>query len=216
MRGGVRVPGDTASGVRARGVLALARQAWRDLPLLAAELLEDGEGPVRIAAADALGAHGSRDGAGALISRLARGDEDPMVVIAAFAALLALAPEWALDVARRGIRGGATVDRELTAIALGESRRDDALDLLVEWLERSVVPSDRETYLRAIGLHRTDRAATILLARIAEGSPDDARTAIEALAPRRFDPGMTARAREAAKGRDALLRLIDIHHDPSP
>lgn len=213
--GGFPRPVDTATGVRARGVLALARQAWRDLPLLAAELLDDPEAPVRIAAADALRAHGARDAAGALLARLARDDDDPMVTIAAFAALLALAPDWAIDVARRGMRGGATVDRELASIALGESRRDDALDLLASWLEQSPLPADREVLLRAIGLHRTERALTILLARIADGTRADAIAAIEALAARRFDAGVAARAREAAHGKSDLLRLIESSLDHS-
>lgn len=197
---------DTATGVRARGVLALARQSWRDLPLIAAELLEDPEVPVRIAAADALAAHGARESAGPLIARLVRAsepdaEEDPMVIVAVLSALLRLAPEWALEYARRGLGHGRTIDRELAAIALGESRRDDALDLLARWLEEAPRAEERATYLRAIGLHRTERALAILLARLAEGGRTDAVAAIEALAARRFDPGVAERARDAVRAR---------------
>ena len=203
-------PVDTASGVRARGVLALARQAHPDLPLIAAELLFDPDAPVRIAAADAIAAHRSRDGAGALVARLACADEDPNAIAACVSALLALAPEHALALARRGQVGGATLDREAAALALGASRRDDALDVLLEWLETSATSDERAPILAAVGLHRTERALATLLARICEGSEADALAAIHALRARRFDSGVVARARAAGAERSAqILRAID-------
>src|SRR5690606_10206186 len=89
-------PADAAAGVRARSVLALARTANADLPLLAAELLADPEPPVRQAAADALAARESRASAAPLALKLAIGDADPMVTLAVMSALLTTAPDWAL------------------------------------------------------------------------------------------------------------------------
>lgn len=199
-------PTDTATGVRARGLLALTRQGYRDVPLLAAEMLDDPEAPVRAAAADALGAHRSRDAAGALIARLARGDDDPTVTVACFGACLALVPEWTIAMLRRGTCGARPVDREMASIALGSSRREDALDVLIAWLSGTVSASERETMLTAIGLHRTERALGVLLERLAEGPETDALAAIQGLRARRFDSGVLARARAAAEGRSEKVQ----------
>jgi HEAT repeat protein len=207
---------DTAAGVRARGVLALMRQGYRDLPLIAAELLADPEAAARGAAADALGAHGLRDAAGPLISRIAHGDEDPTVTVSCFTALLALAPDWTMAMLRRGHCGAREIDRELASVALGTSRREDALDLLIDWLSTSVAASVRETMLVAIGLHRTERALAVLLERLADGPELDAIAAARGLRARRFDAGVVARATEAASARsDRVKRAIAEELDVS-
>jgi HEAT repeat protein len=199
-------PVDTAANVRARGVLGLARLRWRDLPLIAAELLLDPEEPVRVAAATALAAYGSRESAGALITQLGLPEEEPMVVIACVSALLELTPEWAIAILRRGVCGDRLIDRELASIALGESRRDDALELLIEWISRAILASHREWLLRAIGLHRSERALEFLLERITNGSREEAIATIHALAARRFDSGVIARVRRAASSQDSSIQ----------
>jgi HEAT repeat protein len=100
IEGGGRRPADTAVGVRARAVVALARIGFSDLPLVAAHMLADPESPVRQAAADALAHHGERAGAGAVWLKLEMGDEDELVVLACASALLSLAPNG--DFARCG------------------------------------------------------------------------------------------------------------------
>lgn len=192
-------PVDTATGVRARSVLALARTGYPDLALLAGELLGDPEPPVRQAAADALAARGARAGAGILLLKLRAGDADPMVTLAVMSALLALAPDWALPRLERRLHVRDGEARELAALALGQSRRDDALALLLTALEDAVRTDDRATVLRAIGLHRSDRALEAMLGVIEGGRPVDARAAIVALAVRRFEPDVCQRARSAAQ-----------------
>lgn len=88
---------------------------------------------------------------------------------------------------------------KLAALALGQSRRDDALAPLLGGLESCVRSKDRAVYLRAIGLHRSDRALDAMLAVIAADNATDARAAVLALAPRRFDPRARERVTEAAR-----------------
>jgi HEAT repeat protein len=128
-------PVDTAVGVRARGILALARLGYTDLPLLAGELLADAAVPVRQAAADALANLGLRGAAGPLVLKLRTGDEEPLVTLSCLTALLAIAPEWGLAAARPMLLGAEAGAREIGALALGQSSRDDALALLLEALE---------------------------------------------------------------------------------
>jgi hypothetical protein len=189
---------DTAAGVRARGIAGLARTGYSDLPLLAAELLADREPPVRQAVADSLAYRGDRAGAGLLLFKLHVGDEDPMVTLAVLSALLALAPDWGLPLLELRLSAEDEGERELAAIALGQSRRPEALVLLTRAFDACVQSAERAPLLRAIGLHRSEPALVALLVVIAEGAAADAKAAAQSLAARRFEPGLPERVREAA------------------
>jgi hypothetical protein len=191
-------PVDTAVGVRARGVLALGRIGYADLPLLAGELLADPMVPVRQAAADALASFGSRAAAGALVLKLRAGDDEPLVSLSCLSALLAVAPEWGLGAARPMLAGPDASAREVAALALGQSSRDDALALLLDALAVSALSADRAALFAGIGLHRSERARSALVDVVAGGSERDARAAVSALSAARFEPGLEARVRDAA------------------
>jgi HEAT repeat protein len=199
-------PVDTATGVRARGVLALARLGHPDLPLAAGTLLADPASPVRQAAAEALAASRDRSAAGLLLLRWRLGDEDPQVVLACMTGALGLATDQALPRLADALAGADAAARELAALALGQSGRDDALDLLLADLESPPL-SERTGTLRALGLHRSERALAALLEVIATGVPSIARAAIAALSPRRFDPKVRERAQEATARNDAAASL---------
>lgn len=192
-------PVDTAAGVRSRGILALARQGWSDLPLLAGERFSDAQPPVRAAVADALAGFGERSTAGLLLQKLDVGDDDPLVTLACMSALLSLAPDWGLERLAPLLSGDDAETREVAALALGQSNRPDALELLLASLETAARPADREALLRALGLHRSEKAADALLSRIATAAPRDAEAALLAIAPRRFEPGLRERVLEAAR-----------------
>lgn len=202
---------DTAGGVRARGILGLARIGHEDFPLVAAHLLSDELPMVRQAALEGLEHRGDSSGAALALVALEKGDADPMVVLAAMTTLLRLAPAWALKELRTRLDGEDERDRELAALALGQSRGDEALTVLLESLERCVRPTERAPLLRGIGLHRSDRALEAMLKVVAERSPADAKLAIQALAARKFDPGVTERVRAAAgqNERTELVALVD-------
>jgi hypothetical protein len=188
---------DTAVGVRSRAVVALARIDYPDLDLIAGELLGDPEPPVRKAALDALAHRGARSGAGLVLFKLSAGDDDPMVTLAALTALMSLAPDRGLQVV--GAQLGNDQTRELAALALGESRHDGALSLLIDSLSACVQSSERAFLLRGIALNRSDRALDAMLSVITDGAAADAKAAVLALGARRFDPGVAAKVRAAAK-----------------
>jgi HEAT repeat protein len=200
-------PVDTAGGVRARGVLALARLAHPDLSLVAGGLLADRESPVRQAAAEALAANGDRALAGALALRWRLGDDDPLVVLACMTGLLALAPEHALPRLRDALHGADDGARELAALALGPSTRPEALDMLLAHLEAAPRASERAPTLRALGLQRNDRALAVLLEIVETGTLQDAEAAVAGLAARRFDAGVRERTYAAARENPASERL---------
>lgn len=189
---------ETAGGIRSRALLALARIGSADLPLLAGEALADRQAHVRAAAADAIGAFGIRNCAGALLLKLARPDEDPLVTLACMSALMALAPDYGLGFLAP-LLSSPGEERELAALALGQTAREDALALLLGALDGAVTPDEREPLFRALGLHRSEKAAAKLLAVVETSSAVDAGAAIQALATRRYEPGMRERVEEAAK-----------------
>ena len=78
-------------------------------------------------------------------------------------------------------------------------------------LEGCARSDERVALLRGAGLHRSERALTALLTVIADAHEADARAAIEALGPRRFEPGIADRVRAAAARNDRadLLPFVD-------
>ncbi|MBM3462223.1 MAG: hypothetical protein FJX76_08995 [Armatimonadetes bacterium] len=192
---------DSAGPVRARALLALANLGFEDLVLLAADKMGDGDPAVRQAAADALAHCGARAGAAVLLMAAQRERDAPPVLLACFAGLLALAPDWGLPHLRKTLEGHDGAQRELAAIALGESRRDDALDLLVEFAEQTPLARERAQTFRAIAMHRSERALEYLLKVILEGRAGDAVAAVKALGDQREDARIAARVRQAAEKR---------------
>jgi hypothetical protein len=143
-----------------------------------------------------------------LLHKLAVGDEDPLVLLACMSGVLALAPEVALARFVPLLRGPDADRRELAALCLGQSSRADASRALIAALEDCVLSKERSVLLRALGVHRSDEALDTLLGVIDEGSRVDATAAIQALAPRRFEPGLRGRVERAVAGRAELEREL--------
>lgn len=184
---------DTAGGVRARALYALARIGYPDLILLAGEAFSDAQHTVRLAAAEALAHFGVRHGAGLLLLALAEPDEDPLVTLASMSALLSLAPEVGLPRLTTLLRSDDDEVRELAALALGQSNRADGLEALIDALTAAGTSRNREPLFKALGIHRSDRAIATLLEALGSENQTDAQTALEALATRRFEPGVRAK-----------------------
>lgn len=201
--------GDTV-GVRARGIVALARIGYSDLPLVAAHLLNDAQSPVRRAAADAIAYHGDRAAAGVVLLKLELGDEDELVTLACASALLSLAPEWGLRAARPLLFEDERSMRELIAIALGEARQEGALEMLFEYLDTAVAPQDRASVLPGLALNRSERVGKFLLERIEDGSAIEARAAVAALGQHAHEPGLSEKVLEAARANTRVNLLRDV------
>lgn len=198
---------DTAGGVRARALSREQNEIGKAEAREGVEAFSDSQHTVRLAAAEALAHFGVRHGAGVLLLALAKPEEDPLVTLASMSALLSLAPEVGLPRLTTLLRGEDAETRELAALALGQSNRTDALDVLVTALNAASTSRTREPLFKALGIHRSDRAINVLLDALGSETQADAQAALEALATRRFEPGV--RSKVEARVSSTLRRLFN-------
>lgn len=95
--------------------------------------------------------------------------------------------------------------QEYAALALGESRRPEALELLRDAWTDIVTPEGRAALIRAAALHRSEPAFEWLLEIIATGTPTLAAAAVEALSVYERNTKLLAQVNAAKARRDAAL-----------
>jgi HEAT repeat protein len=193
---------DTAANLRGVCALGLVRANYPHVMVELAHLLADQESDARIAAARAI-AYAQQDaGVPLLHFKALSGDQDPQVMLACFDALLRLSPELSLPFAAGFLRCDDLAVGEAAAMALGESRIEEALGFLVAAWEEVLDPDFRRTVLVAIALLRHEEAIAFLLSLLADGSPAVASAAIEALGMYRQDDNVWQRVRQLAGERE--------------
>jgi HEAT repeat protein len=204
---------DTAVDLRSACAFGLARTSSPAVLVELAELLADPEPPARVSAARAIGSHGRAEGVPLLRHKVRAGDEEPRVLTECLLALLHLDPAGSLPfVARlldaspdpRRFPGGAS---ECAAIALGESRLEEAFTVLRDWLPEALARGMGSTALRALASLRRDAAVDYLLSLVRDAEPPVAREAVAALAVQ-GDESLQARVREAASERPAVAEAL--------
>jgi hypothetical protein len=206
---------DTATGLRGTCALALVRMQYPDYLAELADLLADREAPARKMAAQALGYSENPAAVPLLRFKALIGDEDPQVLTECLLAVLQIAPHTAIDFVAQFLDRSESA--EAAALALGASRRHEALALLTAWWERTFDAALRRSALLAIAMLKHDDAIAYLLAHIAESAPPHARAALDALAVYRHDARLRAQvdAAVAGRGEAALRRAFDEAFGPA-
>jgi HEAT repeat protein len=201
---------DTAAELRGLCALALAHISPPDVIEELADLLADKEPTARALCARALGASGRQEAVPLLRYKIRIGDPSAEVLLECFAALLSLVPARALPICAAVLDEDDEVRREAAALALGQSRRQEALPLLTALAERAPM-SERRTPLLAIAMLRSSAAFEYLMQLVQSAPTSLAALAIRALAVHRYDDALHSRVREAAKKRDdsSLLHTVD-------
>jgi hypothetical protein len=202
---------DTAVDLRGAAALALAESAGSDVLVDLAHLLADREAPVRVSAARAVAVHGRDGGVPLLHLKALAGDPEPRVVSECLLSLLRLGPDDALPFVASFFERGDTA-AEAAAVALGESRRADALPLLRGFLDRASRRGLARVVLSAIASLRRDEAVDLLLL-LAKDEPGPlAREALSALASVGGGEALYERAKSVVEARpeleDALARAF--------
>jgi HEAT repeat protein len=191
--------GDVGISVRVQAAAALARIGYPQALLEIAPLLADVEAQVRLGAARVLGQLGGDGAAAALHLKLRLGDASPDVVGAVMSGLLEAMPERYLAEVATGLQSDEHV--EVAAIALGETRRSEAIPYLRDALLGKRTGKDTEAILVALAVLRLDAATAVLLEIVENGGEALAEQAIGALAVFRHVPAVAERVGAIAEGR---------------
>ena len=206
--GGAR---DTAAGLRAGCALAVVRIGHPRANALLVDLLADPERVVRIAAAQALAASGSN--AALLLLRLkARlGDGDPEVTGECLLGLMRHEPQESAAFVAEFLESDDAAVAEMALLALGNSRRAEAFEVLKRFWEGRPRNELRETTLVAIALLRFAAASDFLLTLLADAPESTAREALSALATLHYDDRVRQSVAMALESRnsDSLRTMFD-------
>ncbi|MEL7372658.1 MAG: hypothetical protein AAFN74_27275, partial [Myxococcota bacterium] len=192
---------DTAPPLRALCARALVDLRVWDLMARLTDLLADPEHVARLGAVDALTASGRSEALYALRLKARLGDAEPEVTGACFEGVLALDEHEGVSFVQGYIRRHDPVLTDYALLALGQSRRQDALPILIKWVEERAVLESNDAGLSAIVSHRSEAALDYLLSKLADGRPRDAVAIIETLAPMAFDPRIVASVHRATRAR---------------
>jgi len=147
---------DVAVELRAVCAMGLAntRDPRKTIDLVT--LLADKEWVARGGAARALAVVGTESAAMVLRFKALTGDKEPEVICDCLHALLAVEGSEALPLAQQYLHSQDPARRDAAIHALGESRRDDALEVLRSLFSRSADPAVKEIILLAIRTGRTE------------------------------------------------------------
>jgi len=173
---------DTAADLRCSCAMGLAASGHLRAVAELAGLLNDPEAAVRSGAARAISCGNPFEAEAVLRLKVQIGDTEPQVIGECFGALLAIAPEYSLPFVAAYLQEKDEALQEYAALALGESRRPEALKLLRDAWSDIVTADGRGALIRAAALHRSEPAFDWLLEIIATGTPKLAAVAVEALA----------------------------------
>jgi HEAT repeat protein len=194
---------DTATELRALSAHGLVNCQSTNAVSEIVRLLTDTEIPVRIAAAKALGDSGREEAVPALRLMVLQGDSEIEVLMQSMISLLHLAPEPSILFVGEFLNSRDAETFEAAALALGESRREDAVSLLLErWPELD--PDRRRALLLALSSARRSDSLKHLFGLLRHAHPDLVREALAALRIHLHDPAMVDRVRDALGARETL------------
>lgn len=199
---------DTAVDLRCTCALGLVASNDPTAILSLLELLHDPEHQARMGALRAIELAQPFHAEIVLRHKILQGDAEPEVVTQCFSTLVKVAPEASLSFIAAFLDSEDDVLREGAALALGESRLDEAQALLIQASD-ALQPFDPllQSFLHAIALQRKDTAYQYLLDKLAEGSIDTARYALMALSLYSYNQDLKDRV--SAIVRDRNTRRLD-------
>jgi HEAT repeat protein len=175
--------GSTDSAVELRAVCAMGL-ASTTYPFKLRELvslLVDSEWQARAGAVRAIAAVGSDAATLLLRFKALSGDKEPEVLSDCFTGLLAIEGAETLGLIKSFAEGRNPEVREAAILALGASRRSDAVEWLKERFEAIAHLETRQCILLSLATSRTEAAIAFLLDVIRNGSPQTSAMAVSAL-----------------------------------
>jgi hypothetical protein len=203
---------DTAAWLRGLCAIGLVGCDHPQVLSRLVDVLADREKSARLGAARALGGLGRPEGALLLRLKALQGDADVEVVSECFRSLLTLEPPGeATSFVARFLGSVDEAIAEAAALALGESRLPQALEVLRGSFQQARGKSFRRVLLVAVALLRTAPATEFLVSLLAAESVETARGALTALGPFLYGDELRESVRKAvsARGDGALEDLFE-------
>ncbi len=192
---------DTAVELRAVCAMGLVSTNYRYKLRELVDLLVDPEWQARAGAVRAIATAGSE--AAALLLRLKAqvGDKEPDVMADCFSGLLAVEGSEALPLVTSFADGRAKEVREAAILALGESRRAEAVEWLKEKFARAADGETRQAILLALATSRTEAAIEFVLGVIRSGGEQTLAMAVSAMEVNMGDRRIQEEVEKALKQR---------------
>jgi len=195
---------DTAAELRAICAMGLASTTWPGKLRELVDLLVDREWQARAGAVRAIAAIGSEAATLLLRFKALSGDKEPDVLADCFSGLLAVEGAEALPLVTSFAVARDREVREVAILALGASRRADAVDWLKERFAGVADLETRQCILLSLATSRTEAAIEFLLGLIRDGSAQTSATAVSALEINRADQRMQEEVEKALRARSVL------------
>lgn len=204
---------DTAVDLRTSCAMGLAATPYPRALIELIALLYEPEPRARAGAARAIACTEPFAAEAVLRGKALAGDPEPDVIGECLAGLLQVAADDSPPFVARFLHDPDPVLRELTALALGGSRLETALNLLREAWESQPLKRDTDrALLRAAVLHRSDQAFEWLLSVVEEGDRASAELLIRELAAYRSNARLHERLAQSVQTR-ADEHLIACLHE---
>ena len=205
---------DVATRLRSESAFALVRIGYRDVLWHLVTLLADPERDCRLAAARSIGACGADAGLPLLkfkvlasLGEKRRVEDEEESVGECLSAMTELNATKAIPFVADYLDHEDERIVESAALALGTTRRPEALAALKERVDRRGLPGQREMLLLAIATLRIEPAIAYLLSLVAQADARGAGQAIKAMAVYRRDDTLRTRVAEAVAARnDPIVR----------
>lgn len=205
---------DTAVDLRCTCALGLVASNDPTAILLLLELLHDPELVARLGALRALELALPFHAEIVLRHKILQGDAEPEVISQCFSSLIKVAPEESYPFIAAFLDSKEDLLREGAALALGESRLDAALELLIQASDE-LQPFNPllQIYHHAIALQRKDSANRHLLDKLANGSVDEACSAAMALSMYSYNQDLTDQVTAIVRDRNTkrLDEVLESH-----
>lgn len=192
---------DTAMDIRSTSAFGLAASNDPRSLVDLVPLLHDPLPSVRIAAIQAIGTLHSLGVEAVLRQKAVAGDSTPQVLDECFRTLIQIEPDESIRFVAGFLRSSGAVEvREFAAFALGESRQQAALDVLLAEFHALLPRVSREVLIRAIGLARIEPAIEFLLSTLANSRGAERAFARDALAAYEHVPAIAERIAKIERG----------------
>ena len=201
MEGSYGPPVDAATELRAVCAMGLANSTYPHKLRELVPLLVDKEWQVRAGTIRALAVIGNEAASLLLRYKMLSGDKDPEVTSECFSAVLVVEGGDGIPLVASFTSSSDPEVREAAILAMGASRRTDAVDWLLARFPQTADSTGRKLILLALSTSRSEAATAFLLDLIRTGSAQTSTLAADALSIHHRDARLRAQVQDALHSR---------------